>query len=145
MTARSALGAPLVRLELLAEHRYLNIVSACLAALLERIDAIVERDTVTYNVQLAIHEACTNIVDHAYSGQADGRIEIEVSLAGVPRQLAVDLYDDGRPFEESQEPEPSLDEPQTGGYGLFLMRELVDDVQYERAQDRNHWRLSKQL
>ena len=145
MTIRSALETPLVRPELPAEHRYVNIVSACLAALMERVDAIAEREAVVYNIQLAVHEACTNIVDHAYHGQAGGRIKVELSLVGVPRQLIVDLYDNGRPFAGLQTPAPELDEPQTHGYGLFLMQALVDDVQYERPGGRNHWRLSKQL
>jgi serine/threonine-protein kinase RsbW len=151
MTARSASEpCPVVCLDLPAEHRYLNIVSACLAALLESTDDIAERDSVTYNVQLAVQEACTNIVEHAYEGQAGGRIAVEISLwdanaAGVPRQLTVDLYDDGLPFDESQAADPSLDEPQVHGYGLFLMRELTDSVSYERCEGRSHWQLAKKL
>jgi serine/threonine-protein kinase RsbW len=149
MTAASASEpCPVVRLELPAEHRYLNVVSACLAALLEQVDEIAERDTVTYNLQLAIQEACTNIVDHAYEGQAGGRIMVEMSLsnsADIPRRLTVDLYDGGQPFNESQAAVPDFDEPQVHGYGLFLMRELTDDVQYERVEGRNHWQLMKNL
>ena len=151
MTATSAAEpCPVVRLELPAENRYLNVISACLAALLEQIDDIPERETLTYNLQLAIQEACTNIVDHAYDGRAGGRIAVELSFstatsAGGSQQLTVDLYDSGRSFDESQTVAPSLDEPQVHGYGLFLMRELTDGVRYERVEDRNHWQLLKNL
>jgi len=153
MTAASASEpCPGVRLELPAEHRYLNVVSACLAALLEQVDDIAERDTVTYNLQLAVQEACTNIVDHAYEGRVGGRIAVEMSLStataastGSPRRLTVDLYDSGQPFDESQTATPGFDEPQVHGYGLFLMRELTDGVQYERVEGRNHWQLMKNL
>jgi serine/threonine-protein kinase RsbW len=153
MTGRAASEPyPVICLELPAEHRYLSIVSACLAALLEQVDDIAEREPVTYNLQLAIQEACTNIVDHAYAGQAGGRIAVEISLstsastsAGSSRRLTVDLYDSGQPFDESQTATPSFDEPQIHGYGLFLMRELTDGVQYERVEDRNHWQLLKKL
>ncbi len=158
-----ARGGPLVCLDVLAEHRYLNIVSACLEALMDHVDAISERDTVTYSVQLAVHEACVNIVEHAYRDQAkdrgQGRIGIGISLGGAPRQLVVDLYDDGRPFGDASTDAhplgrlPKSDLPQLTdlgeipdhGYGLYLMQQLVDEVQYERVQDRNHWQLSKAL
>ena len=42
-------------------------------------------------------------------------------------------------------PPPGFDEPQVHGYGLFLMRELTDGVQYERVEGRNHWQLMKNL
>jgi serine/threonine-protein kinase RsbW len=145
MTSSPARETLLVRLRVLADHRYLNIVSACLAALLERVEAVAERGAVTYNVQLAVHEACANIVEHAYNGQAGGWIEVEIFLVDAPRRLIVDLFDDGGLFDASQEPEPNLNEPQNHGYGLFLVRALVDDVQYERIKNRNHWRLSKKL
>jgi len=137
--------APVIRLELPAEYRFLNIVSACLAALLEQVEDVAARDAVTYNMQLAVQEACTNIVDHAYDGQGGGQIAVEISLDSAPRRLTIDLYDCGQPFDESQTADPSLDEPQVHGYGLFLMRELTDSVHYERLKDRNHWQLMKAL
>lgn len=151
MTTRFASETcPVVCLELPAEYHYLNVVSACLAALLEQVDDIAARDVVTYNVQLAVQEACTNIVDHAYAGRAGGRITVEIFLsaatsAGVPRRLTVDLYDSGQPFDETQTTDASLDEPRVHGYGLLLMRGLTDGVQYERIGDRNHWQLLKKL
>jgi serine/threonine-protein kinase RsbW len=136
---------PLVSIEVPADHRYLNIVSACLRALLERVDDLTDRETVTYNMELAVQEACTNIVDHAYDGQHEAHILVHMSLASNPGRVTVDLYDSGRPFDQSEVEETDLDEPHIHGYGLFLMRALADDVQYERAEDRNHWKLSKNL
>lgn len=144
MTAPSASG-PLVRLEVPADLGHLNIISACLAALLEAVADVVDRDVQTYNLQLAVQEASTNIVEYAYGGHSGGRIAIEFSLSDSPRQLAIDLYDNGSPFDASLAFEPNLDEPQIHGYGLFLMRELTDDVGYERVQECNHWRLVKRL
>lgn len=146
MTERpTAQQVPIIRLELPAALRYLQIISACLAALLEQIESITERSAVSYNVQLAVHEVCTNIVKHAYAGRGDGRIALEVFVNGAARQLTVDVYDTGGLFDASQAAEPDLDEPQVHGYGLFLARQLVDAVQYERIGERNHWHLSKAL
>lgn len=152
-------GPALVCLNLPADPRYLNIVSACLGALIERMDAVSQRDTVTYNVQLAVHEACVNIVEHAYGGLAQdvgqGRIAVEISVGGAPRRIVVDLYDEGLPFaglpddlaggESISTLPPAPQEPQVRGYGLLLMRGLLEEVRYERVSDRNHWRLATRL
>jgi serine/threonine-protein kinase RsbW len=133
-----------IRLELPAEHRYLNVVGACAAALLARAPGLQEADIVNYNVELALQEACSNLVDHAYAGQP-GRIVIEFGYTEGDRQLTVDLYDTGRPFDPQTAPEPALDGVQVRGYGLFLIRNLMDEVSYEAEGGRNHWRLVKNL
>jgi len=144
-TRRADAASAVIGLDLPAEHRYLNVVGACLAAVLEREETLAERDIVTYNVQLAVQEGCTNIVDHAYEGQAPGRIAVKLTLADGPRRLIVDLYDTGQAFDPALAAAPDLDEPQVHGYGLFLMQALMDEVRYERLADRNHWRLTKHL
>lgn len=146
MTSSSTLElVPIASIEVLAEHRYLNLISACLSALFENIDLSKGSETLSYNVQLAVQEACTNIVDHAYEHQPGGRITVQISLGTSPRRLTVDIYDSGKVFNKSQITEPDLDEPQVHGYGLFLMRNLMDEVHYERVDARNHWQLTKLL
>jgi serine/threonine-protein kinase RsbW len=103
-----------------------------------------QRDMVTYNVELAVYEACTNIVEHAY-GKAGGRIEVTVTLASLPNRLIVDLVDFGVGFDLAAIPDPDLDVPKVHGYGLFLVRELMDEVIYHPEAGQNHWRLIKDL
>lgn len=134
-----------IHLELPAEHRYLNIAGACLAALVEHIDEVSDRDMVGYSIQLAIQETCANIVDHAYESPEEGRIRIELVLLADPPRLIVEIYDTGKPFDPTLAREPDLEHAQVRGYGLFLMRQLMDAVIYERQSDRNHWRLVKNL
>lgn len=135
----------LICLELPAEHRFLNIAGACVEALLERIEDVPDRGMVVYGVQLAVQETCANIVDHAYRDQKDGRIRLELALHADPRRLEIDIYDSGRPFDPSRVREPDLEHAQERGYGLFLMRKLMDGVTYERRNECNHWRLVKNL
>jgi|YNPNPStandDraft_1061719.scaffolds.fasta_scaffold20017_2 serine/threonine-protein kinase RsbW len=132
-------------LELPAEHRFLNIAGACIEALLERINDVPDRGMVSYGLQLAVQETCANIVDHAYRGMAGGRIRLEIALRADPRRLEIDIYDSGRPFDPSQAREPDLEHAQERGYGLFLMRKLMDVVTYERQDNCNHWRLARNL
>lgn len=134
-----------VTLDLPAGHRYLNIASACIDALIERIENVPEREMASYAVQLAVQETCANIVDHAYKGLDVGRIRLEFILHADPRRLVVEVYDTGRAFDPTQARAPDLDNAQVRGYGLFLMHQLMDAVTYERLPDRNHWHLVKSL
>ena len=133
-----------VRLELPATYRYLNVLGAVVGAVLQRVDDIQERDILTYNIELALHETCTNIVEHAYA-ETGGRIGIALAVEENPRRLVVEVQDTGRSFDMSTLRQPDLDEPQLSGYGLFLVHNLVDQVTYHPAAGHNRWRLVKNL
>jgi len=134
-----------IRLDIPATNKYLNILSACIAELLSRIDGLSQRETITYNIQLAAHETCANIVDHAYTDEKDKRITITLTLADQPFRLIIDLYDTGRAFDLESTPAPNLSEPRTHGYGLFLVHSLMDEVVYHPETGNNHWCLTKHL
>ncbi len=135
-----------IRIDIPATHQHLNVLGACLNALLERIDALSDREMLTYNLELALHETCTNIVEHAYDSCQDGRIRASLSVVDQPRrQLVVDLHDSGRSFDINGVRHPNLDSAQIHGYGLFLMRQLLDEVIYTPSKGNNHWRLVKNL
>lgn len=93
--------------------------------------------TAAYAVEMAVDEACTNIIEHAYGGE--GRGDIECSCRVNRHGLTVTLRDYGRPFDPSRVPEPdinaSLEERKEGGLGLYLIRKLVDEVHFEFTPD----------
>ncbi|GAB4214562.1 MAG: ATP-binding protein [Roseiflexaceae bacterium] len=138
-------GAETIRLDLPANVRHLHILSAVIAALFEPVDDLHERESTIYAVQLAAHEICANIVEHAYAGRNDGRIAVALALVERPRRMVVELYDNGRPFDPADAPEPDLSVPQTSGYGMFLVRNLVDEVDYIPERAGNRWKLVKYL
>ncbi|MEO8610262.1 MAG: ATP-binding protein [Chloroflexota bacterium] len=133
-----------IRLDVPATHKYLNLVSACVGEMLSRLDNLPEMQATIYNLQLAVQECCANIVDHAYD-ESDGRLLATLTLVYEPRRMVIELHDNGRPFEPEIVPQPTLDEPQIRGYGLFLMRELLDEVDYFPEPGDNRWRLVKLL
>ena len=134
-----------IRLDLPAEHKHLNVIGACLNAILERVDQISDKEMLAYNLELSLHETCTNIVEHAYSEQ-EGRIRVAMSVINSPqRQLIVDLHDTGASFDLSDAKDPNLEGAQVHGYGLFLMRQLLDEVVYRSSEASNHWRLVKNI
>jgi serine/threonine-protein kinase RsbW len=92
-----------------------------------------------FAVQLAVDEACSNIIDHAYGGEGHG--DIECTCRVTDDGLTVVLRDQGRPFDPSYVPQPNLspsleDEDCTGGgLGLYFMHQLVDEVHFEFGPD----------
>jgi len=84
-------------------------------------------------IELAVDEACSNIIDHAYGGQR-GEIVIEIS-GERNHSLLIVITDQGKPFDpgsvQEYVPSTSLDEAKVGGLGLHLMRQTMDQVCFE--------------
>ena len=89
-------------------------------------------DKEIYSIQLAADEASSNIVEHAYAGVDDGKIEIDCSI--FDGGLKIVMRDQGKSFNPSSVPEPNvkadLSERKIGGLGMYLMRKLMDEVSY---------------
>ncbi len=101
-----------------------------------------------YDIQLAVDEACANVVDHAYEGAEPGDIEV---CCGLEDQvLTIRVRDWGRGFELDGVEEPDLDAPleerTLGGLGLFLVRQVMDDVGFHTDPELgNELTMSKRL
>jgi len=90
-------------------------------------------DSKVYAVELAVDEACSNIIEHAY-GMDDGG-EIECTCETEDDRLTVILRDHGKPFNPVAVTGPDLssgiEKRPLGGLGIYLMRQLMDEVRYE--------------
>ena len=133
-----------VELNLPARLESLSILEACVTALLGQEPELSDREARTFEVVLAVHETCTNIIEHAY-GQTPGRVRVAFTFLDDPRRLEIDFDDNGQAFDLSQVQPPDLSEAQTSGYGLFLVRRLMDEVDYKSEPGNNRWRLVKRL
>jgi serine/threonine-protein kinase RsbW len=104
-------------------------------------------DTVLYDLQLAVDEACTNIITHGYADLDPGSIILDLELA--PDRITVTITDFGHSFEPGNTPVPdvtaALDERQPGGFGLFFIRQSVDNMDYQATEDGNKMILTKKL
>lgn len=93
-------------------------------------------------LELAIHEVLTNIVVHGYD-QNPGSITLR--FGGDASEIVIDIEDQARAFDPLDAPMPDLETPQVHGYGMFLVRELMDTTEYGRRGQTNHLRLIKHL
>ena len=87
-----------------------------------------------YDVELATNEACTNIIEHGYGENSDGKIECSVEVDN--KRLTVVLRDWGTPFDASDVPDKDFEVPlqKLGprGVGLRMMRGTMDEVEFEQ-------------
>jgi len=94
---------------------------------------------IAFKVQLAVDEACTNIIKHAYSDQT-GVIKLICEL--VDDNLIITIRDRGKPFDPRSVPPPDLaadlDNRKIGGLGIFFMQKMMDDVSYEFSPEEGN-------
>ena len=92
--------------------------------------ARLSRETVS-DLKLALTEAITNVVRHSYDDEPGHQIIL--SWAVDDETLTLTIRDFGRPFDASNYQSPDLSELQTGGYGIFLIQSLMDEVRYDTS------------
>ena len=126
-----------------SELKNLSVIGDYIAETLNRFSS----DSMTINqVKLAVDEACTNIMKHAYSGRTG---DISLILELVNGDLICTIKDKGRHFDPSSIPPPDLssglDQRKVGGLGIYLIRELMDEVSYSFNQKGNVLTMRKRL
>lgn len=104
-------------------------------------------EEILYDVQLAVDEACTNIISHGYADLDPGSIILDLEIDSD--KLTASLTDFGHSFEPSSAPIPDVDAPieerELGGFGLFFIQQSMDDMDYQVTEDGNKMILTKYL
>ena len=100
------------------------------------------------NIMLAVDEACTNIIKHAYKSYPEGEIIIKINYD--INKFTILIIDYGKTFDPTSVPKPDLKkyyhEHKVGGLGMYLMRKLMDDVKYTTVPGKyNQVLLSKNI
>ena len=94
---------------------------------------------VSFGLDLAVHEAVANIVQHGCRDSGCHRIDLRIRVD--ERRVKVDIEDDAIPFDPlSVAPPPAprrLEDVIPGGRGVLLMRQFTDEIRYRRENGRN--------
>jgi serine/threonine-protein kinase RsbW len=86
-------------------------------------------DETLHDLKLALTEACTNSVKHAYAEGGEGIVDIVYELQ--PDRLAVEVGDAGAGFEPHDSDGGNGDELSEGGLGIEIIRAVTDEVEIE--------------
>src|SRR5580700_4217805 len=100
-------------------------------------------DSESHAITLAVEEALTNKIRHAYSNRPDGRIQFEFRTE--PDALVFELTDQGEPPDPAKICARERDSLQPGGFGTHLMRDVMDIVVYQTTEEGNQVILTKYL
>jgi anti-sigma regulatory factor (Ser/Thr protein kinase) len=102
-------------------------------------------------VVLAVDEALTNIIRHAYGGEGEHAIQATFRRIAFPRDgkqrkaLEIVLEDRGKKIDPAKLCGRPLEEVRPGGLGLHFIKESMDAVEFRRKFGKNQLRLIKFL
>ena len=135
MTKQHTLHNDVQQIELLAEY----------------IDSIADEaginPSLAMSLNLALEEAVTNVIMYAYPEGTDGTVDIITEANdGL---LTFIIKDSGKAFDPTQKEDAdvtlSAEERQIGGLGIFLVKQIMDTVNYQRIDGQNILTLTKKL
>ena len=102
---------------------------------------------VIFNLNLVLEEAVVNIINYAYPKEEHQSIYLSASLH--EGSVIFVLTDTGKEFDPTMVPDAditmSAEERQIGGLGIFLIRQIMNEVKYERIEGKNVLTLEKKL
>ncbi len=98
-----------------------------------------------FQVKLALEEIAVNVINHGY-GQ--GGSAFEVDITSEPAALTIRITDEAKEFNPltsspAADVDASVDDRRVGGLGVHLVRTMMDEMHYERADGQNRLTLVK--
>lgn len=98
-------------------------------------------------ITIAVDEACTNIIKHGYHSAENGTIELHVNRKG--NEFEILISDHGKKFDPNIVASPDMKEYlshfRRGGLGMYLMKRIMDKVEFSFQPNQNTLRLVKYL
>jgi serine/threonine-protein kinase RsbW len=137
-----------VHLRLSGQVDHLRIVWQAAEVLLEAVPFEEDPVQTRYNILLALQEALSNVLRHGYGG-ATGADWVDVRVLWVDDRVRIELRDHAPAFDPTSVLwPPDVDDGASipeGGYGIHIIRAVLDDLQYRREADQNVLILDKLL
>lgn len=102
---------------------------------------------IVFNLNLVLEEAVVNIINYAYPKEEHESIYLSARMH--EGSIVLVLTDTGKEFDPTAAPEAdvtlSADDRQIGGLGIFLIRQIMNEVKYERIEGKNVLTLEKKV
>ena len=104
-------------------------------------------DALVLKLNLALEEAVSNVILYAYPKEPGKKIVVSVSLKGS--DLIFTVTDSGIPFDPTLSENPNLElsaeERPIGGLGIYLIKQIMNEVTYSRIHDINIFTMKKKI
>ena len=96
---------------------------------------------IVYKIEVALEELLVNVASYAYPPDVDGQITIEYEVTDSPKMITISIIDEGKEFDplKRQNPDTTLsaEERDIGGLGIFIVKNVVDSIEYHRKDNKN--------
>lgn len=100
-----------------------------------------------YHCQLAVDEACTNIVEHGYGGENAENNIVVICSSPSPGCLVIEIADSAPPFNplkaDNQFEQGNIQHQRPGGWGVYFIKSLMDSVEYSYQHGQNRLLLKR--
>jgi len=123
--------APFIRLEMQSNPLYLSGARDLIAAVAKRLGF---SDVACCQIALAVDEALCNIIRHGYGRRGDGRIWVSLERCTAPEGLRIMIEDEAEQVDPERIRGRDLDEVRPGGLGVHIIREVMDEVVFEKRE-----------
>lgn len=98
-----------------------------------------------YDILIAVDEILSNIVYYAYGAGGNGKIDITFLVDD--RKVELEFSDEGVEFDPLKKKDPDtsvpVDKREIGGLGIFLVKKLMNSVEYSRVGEKNKLKITK--
>lgn len=130
-----------LRISVPSHPKYLSLLRSVTAGMAELCGF---REEVSENIKLAVDEACTNVIRHAYQGDTSKKIVLQYTITAT--QFMIILEDRGQKADIRSIQGRDLEDIRPGGLGVHFIRRIFDVVEYdEKKKNGNRLILRKHL
>ena len=131
----------------------------CVPAKLEQLDSVLSfvdselhqagcEETVKTQIMVAVEEIFTNISQYAYPKQ-EGRVTVQLQIIESPAIAQIEIIDQGVPYDPLERQDPnitlSVEKRDIGGLGIFMVKQMMDEVSYRYKNKSNILTIRKAL
>ena len=126
------------------QTRYLSLIGNIAEQIAQQLDTgDGDRDTLAYHLDLALTEATANAIQ--YGCPTDSKQSVRVCLSIDDKTLCVKVFDHGQGFDLKAVPTPDFADLDERGRGIFLIRSLMDSVEYRKTENGNVLEMRKKF
>jgi serine/threonine-protein kinase RsbW len=126
------------------QTRYLGFIGNIAEQIAKQLDtADGDRDTLAYHLDLALTEAMANAIQ--YGSSTDTKQSVRVCLSIDDKTLCLKVFDHGQGFDLQAVPTPDFAGFDERGRGIFLIRSLMDSVEYRKTDNGNVLEMRKKF
>ena len=123
-----------------------DLIDSMIDPILDSLKEVEASGKVIYQLHLTLEEIFVNIVNYAYDEEG-GNVDISYHLDIENRNVKITITDKGKEFDPLKVEEPSFEgtakERKIGGLGIYIVKNLVDDIEYHRFNNQNVLEITK--